>query len=38
MTLTELGEYSRAAVFLEELAKVCFSHGFIVSYVKLFAS
>lgn len=29
VTLTELGEYSQAAAFLEKLAKVCFSHAFI---------
>lgn len=37
MTLTELGEYSRAAKLLEELAKVCFSHAFIV-FIKSFIS
>lgn len=38
MTLTELGEYSRAAALLEKLAKVCFLHAFIVSYVSSFVS
>lgn len=38
VTLTELGEYSRAAAFLEKLAKVCFCHAFIFHYVKSFIS